>query len=687
MIKKILITFLLLPFFFSISANSLESEWQFTEKAKLRIISPYLNTGENHEITLGLEYKLEDGWKTYWKSPGAGGFPQTIDYSESTNVNNLKILWPTPQSFSILGLHSLGYENNIIFPITINIADLYQPTLLKLKIHFLVCKDICIPGDANLSLFIPNGKEQLFSKHINSIEKYISLSPIQDAKSLNISVQNPILYNEEKKSIFEFDVIQKNQFINPQIHLDSSMGLPVEKPKIKFDENLKKLTATFFYEDTFIDLDKNDIVIHIADTPLVYEEKVKFQTKDFNEYSNSKDHLVQIIFIAILGGLILNIMPCVLPVLSIKLISVTRYSGKENTMIRRGFLSTALGIIVSFILLGVFLLLLKISGQQIGWGIQFQEPLFLMAIALILLLFSFNLIDLFEIPTPNLKILGSSNNTLFSDFITGFFATLMATPCSAPFVGTAVAFAFTQNSFLLMLTFFFMSLGMSLPYLVIAAFPDLVKFLPSSGNWMIWVRRAMSILLFLTFIWILSILNNHFNDLFIGWTVLLSSLILLFLILNKKNILKNGPSLITILFILFIYFLSSFNNFFNKNFESSKTDWNNFNQTLLENLIKEEKIVFIDITADWCITCQYNKQKVINTKEIKDLFEKFEVVKIKGDWTLPNKEIEDFLNSYNKFGIPFNIIYGKNSKEGIIFSELLTKKEIKNALNELRNDE
>ena len=116
MIKKILIAFFLLPFFFSISANCIESEWQFTENAKLRIISPYLSTGSNNEITLGLEYKLEEGWKTYWKSPGAGGFPQTIDYSKSINVSNLKVLWPTPQSFSILGLNSLGYEKNVIFP-------------------------------------------------------------------------------------------------------------------------------------------------------------------------------------------------------------------------------------------------------------------------------------------------------------------------------------------------------------------------------------------------------------------------------------------------------------------------------------------------------------------------------------------------------------------------------------------
>ena len=687
MIQRILVTFFLLPLFFSISANCIESEWQSTEKAKLRIISPYLNTSSNQEITLGLEYKLEEGWKTYWKSHGAGGFPQTIDYSESINVNKLKVLWPTPQSFSILGLNSLGYENKVIFPMIINISDLNQPTVLNLKIHFLVCKDICIPGDVILSLVIPNGKEQIFSKHINSIEKYISLSPIKDEKSLDINIQNPIFYYEEKKSIFEFDVIQKNQFINPQIYIDSSIGLPVQKPKIKFDESLKKLTATFFYKDTIIDLDKNDIIIHLADTPLVYEEKVKFQIKDFNNYSNSKDHLIKIIFIAILGGLILNIMPCVLPVLSIKLLSVTRYSGKEKTLIRKGFLSTALGIIVSFLLLGVFLLILKISGQQIGWGIQFQEPLFLMVIALILLLFSFNLIGLFEISLPNLKILRSSNNTLFSDFVTGFFATLMATPCSAPFVGTVVAFAFTQNALLLMFTFFFMSLGMSLPYLLIAAFPQLVKFLPSPGNWMIWVRRMMSFFLFLTFIWILSILDNHFNKLFIILTILLSVIILISLILNKKNILKKSPTLILISFIIFVYFLSSFNNYFNKNFEISKTDWKDFNQTLIENLINEEKIVFVDITADWCITCQYNKQKVINTKEIKDLFEKFQVVQIKGDWTLPNKEIENFLNSYNKFGIPFNIIYGKNSKEGIIFSELLTKKEIKKALNKLVNDE
>ena len=676
MVKKLSFLILCSIVFFPNIGKSLESQWKGIDEVQLRIISPLTNSGENEEMTLGIEYKLKDGWKTYWKSPGAGGFPQTIDYSSSVNVDNLKILWPSPIPFSILGMRSLGYEDNVVFPINIEIVDITESIYLNLNIHFLICKDVCIPVDVHLELFLPNNEKTNFTEHIFIIEKYISLSPLDEVENYNFNINKITMHTDNENHILEIEIKQNYPFKKPQIYIDNDLGLPVVEPEIEFNENRKLLNAKFFYYDTFIDLDKNNLNIHISDFPFVYEQKVEFEISSNDKKLFFDYKLINIIFIALLGGLILNVMPCVLPVLSLKLLSVEKYSGKDKFFIRQGFFATVLGILISYALLALLLLLLKYSGQQIGWGVQFQQPLFLMFISLVLLLFSFNLLDLFEIKVPNLNFFSKSfnNNNFLSDFFYGFFATLMATPCSAPFVGTAVTFAFTQSPSLLVLTFLLMGLGMALPYMVIALIPSMINFIPPPGPWMIWVRRLMSILLLITLVWIITILTNHFNYKFILISILLGFLILFFLVLKRKKMLKDKLILLIIFFIIIIYFLIPSLGHFEKNSELKNNKWTDFNEINIADLIENDKIVFVDITADWCVTCQYNKQKIINTKEIQGLFDKFDVVQIRGDWTLPDKNIEFFLNRYNRFGIPFNIMYSKNLPDGVIFSELLSKK-------------
>ena len=686
MLKNYLFIYLLLPILLiSKFGKALESPWSGIQEAKVRLISPLSNTNSSNEIVVGLEYVLKKGWKTYWKSPGAGGFPQEIDYSASQNISDITLKWPTPTKFSILGLKSLGYQDQVVFPIKIRLVDTLKPAEIDLKIQFLICKDICIPGSANIKLLIPFGKKATITKHANVLEKYISLSPIEHTNHLDINIINSILYKNKNDIIFDIEIEKKDPFINPKIYIHNNQGLPVVEPIITFNKVKKKLNAKYLYKDTNINLSNSKVIIHISDLPLVYENSffLDLSGENINSYFNY--NFLTFFIIALLAGLILNIMPCVLPILSIKIVSTLKYLEKDSSLVRKGFIINSFGIIVSYLILGFILVIIKNSGQGISWGMQFQQPYYLMIISIILLFFSLNLFGLFDISLPNfinkLSLKSKNDNWYVSDFFNGFFATVMATPCSAPFVGTAITFAFTQESSILLLIFGFMGLGMALPYISIALFPSIIKIFPKPGQWTIWVRYFMAVLLFLTLIWITNILSNHFNFSFIVISIVVALLIVILLFIINKNLLSKKTSFTIIFFISLTYLLLPIILDEKKIKIITNSNWVEFNTTNLNNLIDDNKIVFVDITADWCVTCQYNKQNVVYKNEIQELFDKYNVIQMQGDWSLPNENIRKFLDNYNRFGIPFNILYGPNVKNGIILSELLSKKELKDAIN------
>tara|TARA_B100000686_G_C16804230_1_gene988642 strand:+ start:779 stop:2848 length:2070 start_codon:yes stop_codon:yes gene_type:complete len=675
-------------FLFSNIGHSIESEWKGIEEAKVRIISPLSTTNMDEEITIGLQYKLKKGWKTYWKSPGAGGFPQEINYNNSQNIKNINIIWPSPKQFSILEFISLGYENEVVFPIKIKLLNKFKETNINFDINFLVCNNICIPGDVSLNLILPANNNAKITQYAQIIEKYISLSPSETIRDSKINIKTSKIYKDKNDIIFELEVHNTEQFNNPRIFIDNDQGLPVVEPLINFNNLKNKLTAKFYYKD--ISLTNNNIILHVSDLPLVYEKKVKLVYATNNKSNVFTYKIINIILISILGGLILNIMPCVLPVLSMKIFSVIKFSNLEKKQIRIGFLCSSLGIIFSYAILAILLSIVKISGKNIGWGMQFQEPYFLMFISVVLLFFSLNLFGLFEISLPQFFIKSSqlveTKSFYIKNFFTGFFATLMATPCSAPFVGTAITFAFTQQTIIFFSIFIFMGFGMSIPYLIIAIFPSTIKIFPRPGNWMSITRFFLGLLLFGTLIWVGNILQNHFNNIFLLISIIVTVWIIIVLYLYKKNIIHETTIKLILFFSICLFFLLPIFGDFNKFNNNYNDEWIEFSSINIDKLIKDNQIVFVDVTADWCATCQYNKQRIINTESIQETFMINKVVQIKADWTLPNDEINEFLNKYNRYGIPFNIIYGPGFSKGIILPELLTKNDIKDAINLIQNN-
>ena len=663
---------------FSTAGYSLSSDWAISEKSKVRLISPMTSSNTN-QLILALEYELEEEWKTYWKSPGGGGFPQKIIWNNSSNVKDIKILWPEPIEFEILGLKSIGYKDKVIFPLIVDLEDNQKQTNLNLNINYLVCKDVCIPGSADIFLNIPSGDGE-YTDYFFEIEKVLSTTLNNNIDFTPISNFSFKAIENNNSVIFDIEISTTSFFDDPKIFIHTPFGLPVVEPINNYSLDFQKLNTSLYYSADQFNEKKFPIEIFFYDNNHSFkvEKSVEIENVDKNISTNTS--LIYLLLISILGGFILNLMPCVFPVLSLKLLSVIN---TEDKKIKSSFFITVLGIISSFLILGAFFAILKQINISISWGMQFQEPYFLMFILIIISMFFLNTLGLFQINLPSFlsssKILNSGNNFYTKNFFNGFFATLLATPCSAPYLGTAVTAAFTQSTTYLFLIFFFMGIGMSLPYLIIAFFPGLISFLPRSGKWMIYFKYFLSILLFITIVWLLSILNNYFNYFFIvTFTVLL---ILISAILKFR--IYQIPLIISLIIIFFLTpYLNSFQKINEENYKSN--NWLDFNSKSIPEIIANNEIVFLDITADWCITCKFNKINVLNSKTVSDFFDSQEVTLIKADWTQPNEKINKFLKKYNKFGIPFNAFYSSKFPEGIVMNEILTEKQIFETYNKVK---
>ena len=324
-----------------------------------------------------------------------------------------------------------------------------------------------------------------------------------------------------------------------------------------------------------------------------------------------------------------------------------------------------MGIIFSFIILSQILITLKYFGITVGWGFQFQNTYFLVFLSLIILLFSLNLLGFFEIILPNslINYFGrlERKESYSGYFFSGMFATLMATPCSAPFLGTAIGFASLTSNLNIFLIFLFISIGFSIPYFLIIFQPSILYLLPKPGKWMISFKYFLGIILLITFFWLLSVMQVN-----ILINLSLFTLIIFFSIFHKKMDKKISLSIIfSFLVCAFFFFL-----YFGK---KENLVWEKFNENLIHNYIDKNNLIFVDFTADWCVTCKFNKFTTLQNQNVIEYFLENDVKLIRGDWTKKDEKILKFIKKYERFGVPVNIIYSENMKDGFVLPEILSK--------------
>ncbi|WP_022942506.1 protein-disulfide reductase DsbD family protein [Psychromonas hadalis] len=673
---------------FSLSAQSLATEAISTgwlthpdhPPAQVR----FMLTGEvdvkNKQINGLLEVKLDGDWKTYWRSPGEGGVSPILDWRQSSNLSDLQWHWPTPAYYEQLGVKTLGYKHNVTFPMTLTVDDMNQPLHFLGKLTLPTCTNICVLSDYDLDLapVIPA------DLHANKNAQHLYQQGLSTVPTKNSETKVIVASFSYESQQLQLQLSHAEGWDSPQILIDGDEVSDdyFSQPIININKNI--MTATFKVTNWLgkTDLVDKSITITVSDALFSHELKTRVDNKTLFESGSSS--LLTMIAFALLGGLILNIMPCVLPVLGMKLNSMLASRHASKRTIRLQFLASAAGILTSFWLLAIALLILKFTGNAIGWGIQFQNPLFIGFMVIITALFTANLLGLFELRLPSrfsTSVASKGDDSTFGHFIQGMFATLLATPCSAPFLGTAVAFALGASVFEMWMVFTFLGLGMALPWLLLALFPSLVSLLPKPGAWMNKVKVIFGLMMLITTLWLLSLLTP-----FIGtFPTLMIALLLLVYLLYKIAKTQGKNTVIVILAVtvavssagLAIASLTS------KHWATPLQDnlnWQPLYQHSIDDYVKQGKTVFVNVTADWCITCKTNKIGVILQDPVYSALQQDNVVVMKGDWTRPSDKVTNFLKSHGRFGVPLNVVYGPNAPSGIRLPVLLKSDDVIKAL-------
>ncbi len=672
---------LLIICFSAFSGHAATTPWVKLDNSEVRIVYGVDELSTPHAL---IHIKLDDGWKTYWRTSGDAGLPVVVETAGSENLKSSEILWPAPTRYLDFGeLQSYAYKHEVILPLKLVAENATAPIALKFNVKFAVCKELCLLLEQPFSLKLDT-KTPLSAEEKVMLAEAIKTVPVSLDLQQNTKITSVFLTADG--NFIHAEVTSETPFEKPDLLIEAGANFRFLEPEMTLSEGGKR--ATIFAPVQVMVSDKiitgQEVTFTLTDKGRGVEWKTTL-TKESGKTYDAKFFLLMLGF-AILGGLILNIMPCVLPILSLKVLGVLKKSGKELKIVRRSFLISSAGILFSFMLLAALVVGLQMAGKTIGWGFQFQEPYFLITLALILTFFAANLFGFFELQLPHginnwihHKAGGKQGYT--EHFLTGVFATLMATPCSAPFLGTAIGFAFSQGALETFALFFAMGIGLGIPYLLFAAFPKLVRMFPKPGAWMVKAKAVLGALLLLTAIWVVWVLAAQ-----IGFSISLAVGAFLILILAAFK-LSSHPRKIALIVLAVACFVLPAVLGHTQKAEAEVGLWQPFDRDAIHAQVAQGKRVVVDVTADWCLTCKANKIFVWNTPEITAVLKEPDVITMKADWTARSPEIADYLKSFGRYGIPFNAVYGPNTPDGVALPELLRKDIVLDALERAKKRE
>ena len=659
------------------------STWWQTEHGEVRLIASSAAAGQADEVLFGLHFRMKPGWKIYWRSPGDAGFPPSPDWSGSENLGDARLLWPAPHRFSVLGLETMGYTVEVVLPVVVAPFEPGKPIRLAGRVRYLTCEEICVPYEAKLALALPAGPETS-SLQAGLIEQFLQRVP-STSENAGLQIMRVTVEGSPPAQALRLSVVADTPLATPDVFVEGPRGVAFGAPEVRLGSDRRSALmriAVSTPKGKPIDLAGESIRLTLVDGERALERSVTATV----EVSRG---LMAVLALALLGGLILNLMPCVLPVLSIKLLSVIGHGGADPRRVRIGFLASAGGILASFLVLATGAVALKSAGITAAWGIQFQQPLFLAAMVAVLTLFACNLWGLFEIRLPgnisNAAASAGGGTGIGGQFLTGAFATVLATPCSAPFLGTAIGFALARGAAEIYLVFIALGVGLALPYLVIAAAPRLATRLPRPGPWMATLRRVLSLALGATAVWLLTVLAVQTGYAGAGLIALL--MVAVTVALRQARHLAGRALVASWLVVGALSALalgaagSLANQQGTRRAAPDAENWQPFKLAAIADEVAKGRVVFVDVTADWCLTCKVNKALVLDRGEVAGRLASPAVIAMKADWTKPDPGISAYLAGFGRYGIPFDAVYGPGAPAGIVLPELLTTKSVLEAIS------
>ena len=616
-----------------------------TGHAKASLITN-LQSSSQESFFVGVRLEMQDGWHTYWENPGDSGNPFNARWSTDAGVIIENVSWPTPQTIPYPPLMTYGYEGDVVFPFQVFRSLDTELTEISLDFDFLICADICIPEKATLTLDLTSASSSdLLDQTISDLPtKLILTKSYINADELKVTFRSP----KEFSSAYIFPR-ESNLFVYTP-----------NQAIAKIDENIYEITLPLVQDK----IESFSGIISLDGQGFQFEEQIA---------SAGGMSLWQAIFFALIGGLILNLMPCVFPVISLKVLSFVSMGGGDHAKIRNHALAFVGGVIFTFLSIATALMIIRSTGSMIGWGYQLQSPIVVGILTLIMLGIGMVLLTNINIAS-GLTNIGSSmqnRNDYSGSFFTGALAVVVASPCTAPFMGAALGYALLQPSFATLPIFLSLGLGFASPYLILAVKPQWISALPKSGPWMETLKQFFAFPMIATALWLMWVfMLQTSGDALIQLLILGLSLgLAIWMIAAFQGRWKWIGLILT-----FIASIQIFNNLPNNTDKTTlSVEADSWSLSTESDLQANNQAYLINFTAAWCITCQTNEKVALARTTVQDYLAEQNIKYIKADWTNRNEDIAIGLAKYERSGIPLYIFWKPGMQNSKILPAVLTE--------------
>jgi thiol:disulfide interchange protein DsbD len=663
-------------------------------------------------VWIGVDLKMEPGWHTYWKNPGEAGMPTKIAWQLPPGVTAGDIQWPLPEKLPPADVTTYGYSDEVMLLVPLKIGTNVPtgPITLTANLSWLECKDVCIPGKTTIEATLNIGDETKQSANAAAIESWKAKVPAAldeaqwtvhawwetqasgDTRPLIIQFYQPASAKRLRSELPDFfPYASENYDIQP-----ATGTIPLKNWGFDLRKSVKKFSGDWPTEISgVITIKQNgqrsgiEIQVPISNEAPANETASTPETSETNAIATpisnppspanqtSTATLLKFLLFAFIGGLILNVMPCVLPVIALKILGFVSEARSEPRRVRNLGFIYALGVLASFSALAALVIGINAAGHRAGWGMQFGNPVFVVCMTTLITLVALNLFGVFEV-IPGGKVMDAAGNLASRHgaagaFFNGLLATILATPCTAPYMATALGFAFSQSAVVIFLILLFVGLGLAAPYVVLSCNPALLKFLPKPGPWMEKFKIAMGFPMLATVIWLLGIAASDYGERVIWLSVFLVVLAFTAWIFGEfvQRGRKGRGLAIAIVVVLLIanyaYALESRLRWR----EMTETDataslsangviWNPWSPEAVAEARSAGKPVLVDFTATWCVTCNAIVKPALETQSVVDKLKELNATTLLGDYTRTPQNMTDEIAKYGSAGVPLVLVYPKN---------------------------
>ena len=658
-------------------------------------------------VLVGVQLKMEPGWHTYWKNPGEAGQATEIKWTLPPGVTAGEIQWPLPHKIPPADVVTYGYEDEVVLLVPIKLAKNLSPDPLNLnaKVSWLECKESCIPASTEIQATLNLGGETKASANDDLLKSWQAKVPAAGNISVKAWWEKPADKDTRILDLQWAGTADDADFFpvaddNFEVQ-GATEKLSAPAGEIRLRKLVKKYSGDWPREisGVFVAAGSGHAAkVTVGDAP-------EGATVGGMISPPAAEPLWRMLIYAFIGGLILNIMPCVLPVIALKILGFVNESKSAPGHVRMLGLVYGLGVLVSFLALGAVVIGVKLAGHRAGWGMQFGNPVFLVCLVTLVMLVAMNLFGIFEVTLAggamNVASDLSTKNGMAGAFFNGILATALATPCTAPFLSIALGFAFASSNAVILLIFATVAAGLASPYVLLSWNPAWLKFLPKPGAWMEKFKMAMAFPMLLTVVWLFNLAAENYGDrvLWLGiFLVMLAFAMWIFGEFVQRGRKHKVLSIAVVLVLLVASYAFALEKelrwrdplvAIKSNGLTHDTDgiaWQTWSPEAVKQARATGRPVLVDFTADWCLTCQVNKKTSIEVDSVREKITALNAITLLADYTHFPDAITAELNRFNRAGVPLVLVYPKNpAADAIVLPEVLTPNTVLNALNQSTN--